>query len=137
LIFIWKIRAYKDLLLFFTSFMAANILGIELGIGITVAISLLLIVKHTSSPHLAILKQTEHDSRRFEEVAVIRDLNLFEDRHDYHFKNLSDQGVMIVRLDEPLYFANIGQLRELLSKLEQRGKTKLQERRKAPKKVIE
>ncbi|PRP85219.1 hypothetical protein PROFUN_06989 [Planoprotostelium fungivorum] len=123
LFFLWKIRAYKDISLFLTSFIATNIFGVELGIGITAAVSLFLIVKHTSSPHVVLMKQNEE--KDFEEVAVIRDINLFDDKHDYHFVNLAERGILIMRVDEALYFANIGQIRELMTKLEQRGKTPL------------
>eukprot|EP01117_Protostelium_nocturnum_P010811 TRINITY_DN3898_c0_g1_i4.p1 TRINITY_DN3898_c0_g1~~TRINITY_DN3898_c0_g1_i4.p1 ORF type:complete len:735 (-),score=218.17 TRINITY_DN3898_c0_g1_i4:1401-3605(-) len=121
LIFLWNIRAYQDLFLFFLSFISTNVLGVEGGIALTIAVSLLLIVKHTSSPHVAIIQRSPSNPEHFEEAAIIRDINLFQEKHDFYLEYMAERGVLIARIDEPLYFANIGQIKELFMKLEQRG----------------
>lgn len=141
LVFLWKVHAWQDLALFMFSFLITNALGIEIGITMTILASLLLIVKHTSSPHvgessifglcsvidciIAILHRSQADQNQFEEIAVIRDVNLFEEKHDYNYEYKTDSGVLIMRVDEPLYFANIGQIKELLLKLEVTGNVKI------------
>eukprot|EP01117_Protostelium_nocturnum_P015913 TRINITY_DN6204_c0_g1_i2.p1 TRINITY_DN6204_c0_g1~~TRINITY_DN6204_c0_g1_i2.p1 ORF type:complete len:706 (+),score=159.50 TRINITY_DN6204_c0_g1_i2:156-2273(+) len=120
LLFLWRVKAWKDLSLFFFSFIATNLLGIETGISLTIAVSLLLLVKHTSFPHVVVLQQSDINVYQFEEVAVIRDINLFDEKHDY-----INKGILILRIDEALYFANIGQIRELLLKLESNGSVQI------------
>jgi len=125
--FLWKVRAYQDLGLLAFTFGATLFLGVELGIGIAITISLFLVVKHSSAPHLAILKHNE-ESKKFEEVVIIRDLNLFENKH-YFFtvSNVStEKGILMVRIEESLYFANILQVKEVLGKLELRSQRPLQ-----------
>lgn len=62
------------------------------------------------------------------EHSIIRDINLFEERHYYYAlppEISSDQGILVARIDESLHFTNIRQLKELLQKIEQRGRTPL------------
>jgi len=125
-IFLYKIRAYKDLALLSVTFLTTLIFGVTMGIGLSIMISLFMVVRQTSAPHVAIMKQST-DTKKFEDVAVIRDINLFHERH-YWFtlsQFSSDKGVLMVRIEESLYFANIGQLKELFQKIELRGNSPL------------
>jgi MFS superfamily sulfate permease-like transporter len=66
------------------------------------------------------------DSNKFEDVVVIRDLNIFKNKHNwYDVGGGLDKGVLIVRIEESLYFANVGQLKELFQKLELLSETPL------------
>eukprot|EP01114_Cavostelium_apophysatum_P000938 TRINITY_DN10816_c0_g1_i1.p1 TRINITY_DN10816_c0_g1~~TRINITY_DN10816_c0_g1_i1.p1 ORF type:complete len:518 (+),score=66.75 TRINITY_DN10816_c0_g1_i1:133-1554(+) len=117
-LFLWKVRAWGELILFVVIFGVTLGLGIELGVVTTIIVSLLLVVRTASHPHVAILKQSP-ESNKFEEVASLRDVNLFHDKHSYY----SPEGIFAVRLEDSLDFANARSLKEFFSKIEQRAQT--------------
>jgi MFS superfamily sulfate permease-like transporter len=52
LIFLWKIRSWRDLALSILTFVLTLVLGVEGGITISVIVSILFIIRHTSMPHI-------------------------------------------------------------------------------------
>ena len=57
LLFLWKVQSYKDLVLLLSTFLATLLFGVELGIALSVIVSLMLLIKETTLPHVAILKR--------------------------------------------------------------------------------
>eukprot|EP01125_Pyxidicula_operculata_P012514 TRINITY_DN4109_c0_g1_i2.p2 TRINITY_DN4109_c0_g1~~TRINITY_DN4109_c0_g1_i2.p2 ORF type:complete len:245 (-),score=38.52 TRINITY_DN4109_c0_g1_i2:705-1439(-) len=106
LIFLWKIRAWKDIILLFLTFAITVTLGVDLGIFISIGISILMVVRHTSLPHIAILGKNE--SNKWVDVSS-----------DHHAK--ITPGILIVRVDEALYFANMEQIKDMFKRIEQFG----------------
>lgn len=81
----------SDLIALVVTFVTVLVIGIEVGIAAGVATSIALFLWHTSQPHTAELG-------RIAGTDVFRNVN----RHDVEV----DPAVLIVRIDENLYFAN-------------------------------
>lgn len=148
-LFFVKVRAWKDLICVIITFLVTLIFGVQGGILVAIIISLFMVVKHTSYPHVctfhftykiltchkAILKQVPN-STKFEEYSIFRDINLFEEKQPFYFtlknnrsafegqsENLS--GILMLRIEESLYFANVAQVKELFQKIEQTASSPL------------
>jgi MFS superfamily sulfate permease-like transporter len=107
--FLWSIRAKKELFLLFVTFSLTVVLGIELGIAISLLISVFLIIKQTTFPNINVLGQID-GTQDFREVT----------------KNAAKTipGILIVRIEEPLYFANVAQIKRLFARIEKLGDPK-------------
>ena len=91
----------NDFWMLATTFLATLFLGIQLGIGIGVALSLAVHIYRGMRPHLAILG-------RIPNTEVFRNVDRFAEVK-------STPGILILRFDGPLFFANIGYFREQLA----------------------
>jgi len=89
-LFMFKVRAWKDLVLFALTFFMTVILGVDLGIFISIGISIFLVIKHSSLPHLAILGRVPN-STKYKDVSQFTNAKLMP-------------GILIVRIEESLYF---------------------------------
>jgi MFS superfamily sulfate permease-like transporter len=107
--FLFRIRAWRDLFLLALTFVLTVVLGIELGIGISLIISVFLIIRHTTFPFVSILGRVK-DTQSYTEVSQV-DAQLLP-------------GILIVRIEEPLYFANIAQIKRLFVRIERLGDPK-------------
>ncbi len=100
---LWSVKR-SDFWLLALAFGSTLALGVELGLGISVVASLAVILHQTTRPNMAVLGQipgtTEFRNVERSPSAVTSD------------------GVMVVRVDAPLYFANLDYLRAKLKKLE-------------------
>lgn len=106
-LFLIRVRAWRDLGLAALTFVLTIFLGVELGIGISIAISVLFVLKHSSVPGVILLGRVP-GSTKFRDVALFKDAEL-------------QNGFIVVRIDESLYFANVGQLQSVLDRLERFG----------------
>ncbi|MEL6971956.1 MAG: solute carrier family 26 protein [Bacteroidota bacterium] len=98
---LWKTHR-SDFWMLIITFLGTLTLGIELGIGLGVLLSLAMIIFETTRPHMAVLGKVPgrpfyRNQDRFEQV---------EDRPD----------LLIVRFDARLYFANLGYFQSKLEK---------------------
>lgn len=107
--FLWSIRAWKELFLMAVTFGLTIALGLELGIFISLGISVFFIIKTTTYPHVTILGY-KPDTDTFTEIAAVDSRVL--------------PGIVIVRIEDPLYFANIMQIKALFSRIERLGDPK-------------
>ncbi|KAG0172535.1 hypothetical protein DFQ28_010610 [Apophysomyces sp. BC1034] len=107
--FIFKIGAWKDLCLLTVTFLATIVISLEFGTMIAVIISLVLTIKETSYPRITIMGRVKGRNNKFRPI---------QDGPD-EIEHLED--VLIVRIEEPLFFANTGQLKDRLRRLEQFG----------------
>eukprot|EP01127_Copromyxa_protea_P017520 TRINITY_DN5346_c0_g1_i1.p1 TRINITY_DN5346_c0_g1~~TRINITY_DN5346_c0_g1_i1.p1 ORF type:complete len:667 (-),score=90.75 TRINITY_DN5346_c0_g1_i1:295-2295(-) len=104
--FLWKIKAWRDIALLAFTFLITVILGVDQGIFISIGISLLMIVKHTTLPNIAILGKDSKGSW----------VDVYGDK-----KAKVIPGVLVVRIEEGLYFGNIGQLKAMFKRIEKFG----------------
>lgn len=110
-IFYWKMRAWIDLALMALTFFFTIVWNVEVGILVSVVISLLLVVHRSSKTRMTILGRipgTERWKSIAEDPEAEEDVN----------------GVLIIRLRENLDFANTAQLKERLRRLELYGHDK-------------
>ena len=109
-VFLYKLRAWTDVGLLCTTFFVTIIVSIEVGTLISIALSLLLVIKHTTLPRLTILGR----------AMVVNPTGDIKSK----FRPLEEEGVckisgcVIVRLDEGLFFGNVGMLTEKLRRVE-------------------
>lgn len=101
---LWTVKR-SDFWLMALAFAGTLAFGVELGLGISVVASLVVVLRQTTRPHVAVLGRipgtTEFRNVERSPSAVTTD------------------GVVVVRVDAPLYFANLDYLREKLKTLEQ------------------
>jgi len=106
--FYWKMGAWVDFSLMLLTFVATVVWNVEVGIAVSVAVSLLLVVKNSSKAHIKILGRmpgTELWKPVDENPEAEEDI----------------RGVLIVRIRQNLDFANTGYLRERLRRVELYG----------------
>jgi MFS superfamily sulfate permease-like transporter len=106
--FFIKIRGYTELGLMFIIFAATIFYSLTLGIAIGVGLSLLSVIKHSTRPRIQILGR-------------IPGTNRFENAEDNPDKLEFIEGCLIVKIPEPLTFANTGDLKNRLRRLELYG----------------
>ena len=101
---LWTVKR-SDFWLLTLAFAGTLVFGVELGLGISVVASLAVVLRQTTRPHIAVLGRipgtTQFRNVERSPAAVTTD------------------GVMVVRVDAPLYFANLDYLREKLISLEE------------------
>ncbi|GAA5816414.1 hypothetical protein MFLAVUS_009943 [Mucor flavus] len=107
--FIFKVRAWKDVALMATTFFTTMFFSLEIGTAVAVMFSLIITVKQSSYPRITILGRVKETSYEFKPI------------HDPREKVEHLKDILIVRVEEPLSFANTGQLKDRLRRLEQFG----------------
>ena len=101
-IYLWRTDR-RDLLMLVVTFLATLMVGIELGIGVGVVLSLAMVIYKSAYPHMAILGKIPG-------TLVYRNINRFpqvQERDD----------ILIIRFDAQLFFANTGFLKDKLWQL--------------------
>eukprot|EP01128_Nolandella_sp_AFSM9_P000989 TRINITY_DN1110_c0_g1_i1.p1 TRINITY_DN1110_c0_g1~~TRINITY_DN1110_c0_g1_i1.p1 ORF type:complete len:753 (-),score=141.73 TRINITY_DN1110_c0_g1_i1:197-2347(-) len=105
LMFLWRIRAWKELSLLLFTFVVTIAFGVDIGIFIGIGVSLLMVVNHTSVPHISVLGKSQYHNSAWVDVMQETDAVL-------------DPGVLVVRIEESLYFANIEQIKDMFTRIE-------------------
>ena len=90
----------SELLVFVGAFIGVAVLGVLLGVGVVIAISLAVFVRRTLQPHDAVLGHVPNELGWF--------------ATDENPATQSAAGLLIYRFDAPLYFANVDTLRARL-----------------------
>ena len=107
--FFWKIRGWSELFLIFLVLAATVLYSLPLGIACGVGFSLLSVIKHSTRPRIQILGRVHGTTDEFENAEADPDRLEFI------------EGCLIVKIPEPLTFANTGDLRNRLKRLEEYG----------------
>ncbi|KAG9086297.1 hypothetical protein FRC06_003162 [Ceratobasidium sp. 370] len=106
-----KMKSWTDLALMFVTFALTLLWNVEVGVVVSVTASLLLVVHKSSKAHIKILGRIPGTDRW---KAIDEEPDAVEDV----------PGLLIVRVRESLDFANTGQLKERLRRLELYGPAK-------------
>ncbi|KAH9949279.1 sulfate anion transporter, partial [Amylocystis lapponica] len=109
--FYWKLRSWMDLLLMALTFFFTIVWNVEIGIAVSIVISLLLVVRRSSKTRMTILGRIPGTDRW---TSIDENPEAEEDV----------AGALIVRIRENLDFANTAQLKERLRRLELYGNAK-------------
>ncbi|ORX46134.1 hypothetical protein DM01DRAFT_354869 [Hesseltinella vesiculosa] len=105
--FMWRIRAWKDISLLFLVFCITMFFSLETGTAVAILLSLISTIKQNSYPRISSLGRVQGANDEFKPITS---------------KNVEQlQDTLIVRMDEPLYFANCGKFKDLLHRLEHYG----------------
>ncbi|KAI8366376.1 sulfate transporter family-domain-containing protein [Choanephora cucurbitarum] len=107
--FIFRVGAWKDLVLLLVTFFATIIISLEFGTLLAVTLSLLMTIRETSYPRISIMGRVKGTVNKFKPIQ----------NDPSEIEHLQD--VLIVRVEEALFFANTGQLKDRLKRLEMFG----------------
>lgn len=110
--FFWKVGGYEDLLTLAATFFSTIFFSVQSGIAIGVLFSLLRVVYHATRPRIQILGR-------------VPGTNLFRNADELPESLEAIAGCLIVKIPEPLTFANTGDLRNRLKRLELYGSMKI------------
>ncbi|CAN6471254.1 unnamed protein product [Victoria cruziana] len=102
-IFLWHTDK-KDFLLWTITCITTLFFGIEIGVLVGVGSSLAFVIHESANPHIAVLG-------RLPGTTVYRNIQQYPEAYTYH-------GIVIVRIDAPIYFANISYIKERLREYE-------------------
>ena len=108
--FFLQIRGWSELTLMTIIFVATVFYSLALGIALGMGLSLLIIIKHSTKPRIQILGKVPGTDR-------------FENAEDHPQSLEFIEGCLIVKIPEPLTFANTGDLKSRLRRLELYGTT--------------
>ncbi|KAG4102713.1 sulfate permease [Neocallimastix lanati (nom. inval.)] len=136
IIYFFKAKSYSDILLMMLIYFTTIFFSISDGILISVSLSLLLVVKHTTVPRLKVLgKYKIIDEKTGEEKFKFKNVK----KHNTHRYNILDringddneslekedtceveqiEGVIIIKIGDSLFFGNTGQLKERFRRIE-------------------
>ncbi|XP_062092758.1 sulfate transporter 4.1, chloroplastic-like isoform X2 [Humulus lupulus] len=102
-IFLWRVDK-KDFLLWTITSTTTLFLGIEIGVLVGVGVSLAFVIHESANPHIAVLG-------RLPGTTVYRNTQQYPEAYTYN-------GIVIVRIDSPIYFANISYIKDRLREYE-------------------
>jgi MFS superfamily sulfate permease-like transporter len=107
--FFWRIRGWSELILMGLIFFITIIWDLKRGIGVGIGLSLLRLIRHSVRPRIQILGRVPGTTNHF--------TNAEHDPEGVEFV----EGCLIVKIPEPLTFANTGSLKTRLRRLEDHG----------------
>ncbi|KAK3005808.1 hypothetical protein RJ639_016274 [Escallonia herrerae] len=102
-IFLWRVDK-RDFLLWTITFATTLFLGIEIGVLVGVGVSLAFVIHESANPHIAVLG-------RLPGTTIYRNIQQYPEAYTYN-------GIVIVRIDAPIYFANISYIKDRLREFE-------------------
>jgi sulfate transporter 4 len=112
--YLWKINKL-DWLVFNAAWFGVMFAGVEIGLAIAVGVSILLVLYKTGFPHMAVLG-------RLPGTTVYRNIKQYPEAKQ------PDNGLLVIRIDSPIYFANVTTIRDSLQRYELRLEKSLAER---------
>lgn len=107
--FFIKIRGWSELFMMFLIFTATIFYSLALGIALGCGLSVLSVIRHATKPRIQILGKVPGRENQFE--------NAENNQQGLEFV----EGCLIVKIPEPLTFANTGDLKTRLQRLEHYG----------------
>ena len=107
----WRAKAWADVALYLVTLLCTFCFGPEIGIVVAILISLFFILKYSTVPHLALLGQVQDDLGRvsFEDVMAVPSAKMIP-------------GVILAQVNDSLFFPNVAQFKEMLSRAERLGR---------------
>ncbi|KAF4551934.1 Sulfate permease-like protein 1 [Elsinoe fawcettii] len=112
--FFWRIAGYSELLLMLLIFLTTFLWNLRIGIFAGIALSLLRLLRHSTRPRIQILGRVP-GSKTFENA------ELHALRADVDGELEFVENVLIIKIPEPLTFANTGSLKDRLRRIEEHG----------------
>ncbi|KAL1207034.1 Sulfate transporter 4.1 [Cardamine amara subsp. amara] len=102
-IFLWRVDK-RDFSLWIITSTTTLFFGIEIGVLVGVGFSLAFVIHESANPHIAVLG-------RLPGTTVYRNIKQYPEAYTYN-------GIVIVRIDAPIYFANISYIKDRLREYE-------------------
>lgn len=109
LLFFFRLRGWTELVLMVLIFTTTIFYSLELGMAMGVGLSVIILIRHATQPRIQILGKVSGTQARF-------------DNAELHAENVElVESALIVKIPEPLTFANTGDLKNRLRRLELYG----------------
>ncbi|XP_047316218.1 probable sulfate transporter 4.2 [Impatiens glandulifera] len=102
-IFLWRVDK-KDFVLWSITAAITLFIGIEIGVLVGVGVSLAFVIHESANPHVAVLG-------RLPGTTIYRNIQQYPEAYTYN-------GIVIVRIDAPIYFANTSYIKDRLREYE-------------------
>lgn len=128
--FFWNIGAFDEIMIFSLIFSLTCLWSAESGIFLGIIIAVIRVIKHSTKSNIQILGRIPHTNifRNADEL-IEESFNHFTDNDNAStssFSNLINEiedieGILIIRIPENLNFANIGDLKNRLTRIERYG----------------
>jgi MFS superfamily sulfate permease-like transporter len=122
--FMFKVKAYQEICMFLIGFLVTLFASIEAGVIVSIAISIILVLKHSTYPRFTLLGMIEEQVDNLATdgalpspgltIKKLKPLSEFPDA-----ERLSK--ILMISIHEPMFFGNTGQLKERLRRLEMLG----------------
>ncbi|KAF7998948.1 hypothetical protein HF325_006480 [Metschnikowia pulcherrima] len=128
--FFWSISGYDEIAVLFAVFSATIFWDVEVGVILGIVIAVVRIIHNGAKSQIHILGRVPHTPafRNADELIEESFFSLSEDNEsmtselqDFATEIKQIEGVLIIRVPEPLNFANVGDLRNKLNRLEKFG----------------
>lgn len=110
--FYWQIGGYEELFTLFITLLSTIFWSVQTGIAVGVAFSVIRVIHHATRPRIQILGR-------------IPGTNTFRNADEFPDSLEAIPGCLIIKIPEPLTFANTGDLRNRLRRLEFYGSLKV------------
>jgi high affinity sulfate transporter 1 len=107
--FFWRIKGWSELVLMFLIFLVTIFWDLKRGIAVGIGLSILRLIRHSTRPRIQILGRVPGTTDKFTNAEL--------DPANVEFI----EGCLIVKIPEPLTFANTGELKNRLNRLEDHG----------------
>ncbi|KAF2476165.1 high affinity sulfate transporter 1 [Lindgomyces ingoldianus] len=107
--FFWRIRGWSEMILMFGIFLATIFWDLKRGIAVGIGLSILRLIRHSTRPRIQILGRVPGTTDKFANAEL--------DPGNLEFI----EGCLIIKIPEPLTFANTGDLKNRLKRLEDHG----------------
>jgi MFS superfamily sulfate permease-like transporter len=107
--FFWRIKGWSEMILMFGIFLATVFWDLKRGIAVGIGLSILRLIRHSTRPRIQILGRVPGTEDKFANAEL--------DPENIEFI----EGCLIVKIPEPLTFANTGDLKNRLKRLEDHG----------------
>jgi MFS superfamily sulfate permease-like transporter len=112
LMFFFRLRGWTEIILMLLIFTATIFYSLELGMALGIGLSVIILIRHATQPRIQILGKVPGTPTRF-------------DNAELHPENVElVEGALIVKVPEPLTFANTGDLKNRLRRLELYGSSR-------------
>lgn len=112
-IYLWRVHKF-DFFVWLTACLGCLFLGVEIGLSIAVGVSLLIVIYESAYPHTIVLG-------RLPGTTVYRNVKQYPGTERY-------DGIVMVRIDAPIYFANVQNVRDKIRKYRLAAAAELAER---------
>lgn len=130
--FFWNIGGYDEILTFALVFITTLLISVQGGVLLGVTIAIVRVIKHSTKSRIQILGRVPNTAvfrnadELIEESFITYNDDLSTDEESDRFSNLVSEiedieGVLIVKIPESLNFANVGDLRNRLDRIEKYG----------------
>lgn len=109
--FFWRVRSYSDLVTMFSSLLVTFFWSVEAGVTVGVGVAFVRVVHHATRPRVQILAE-DPATNEFVNAAELEDDDC-----------VADSPILVIKIPEPLTFANSTLLDDMLRRLEKHGTT--------------